>query len=212
MRLAKIILISTDWVFDGTQTGADETTPPNPVNYYGVLKVACERVVAERGANWAVARVAGVNGVHWLRRDERQPQNPGYGHFATAVVQSLQRGEPFTVWLGDNINQRASPSLASDSAEMILKIAGLDKQGIFHCSGGEDIERFDLAQRVAQVFGFDPARVQKGAPTGDLPQGARIPDDTSLSASYTAHELDHPLLDMQTLLSRFKREMDTGTI
>ncbi|HVO43294.1 MAG TPA: sugar nucleotide-binding protein, partial [Aggregatilineales bacterium] len=33
---AKMILISTDWVFDGTQVDADETTPPNPVNYYGV--------------------------------------------------------------------------------------------------------------------------------------------------------------------------------
>jgi dTDP-4-dehydrorhamnose reductase len=208
----KIILISTDWVFDGTQAGANETTPPNPVNYYGVLKVACERVVAERGVNWAVARVAGVNGVHWLRRSERQAQNLGYGHFATAVFQTLKRGEHFTVWLGDNVNQRATPSLASDSAEMILKIALLDRQGIFHCTGGEAIERFDFAQRVARLFGYDPAVIQKGPPAGDLPQGARIPDDTSLNAAYTAQELDHPPLDMETLLSRFKLEMDTGAI
>src|SRR5581483_2832566 len=103
---AKIILVSTDWVFDGTQTGADESTPPNPINYYGVLKVACERVVAERGANWSVARVAGVNGVHWLPREDEHPQNPGYGHFAAAVVASLRRGQPFTVWLGENVNRR----------------------------------------------------------------------------------------------------------
>jgi dTDP-4-dehydrorhamnose reductase len=42
----KVVLISTDWAFDGTQIGADESTPPNPINYYGVLKVACERAVA----------------------------------------------------------------------------------------------------------------------------------------------------------------------
>jgi dTDP-4-dehydrorhamnose reductase len=153
-----------------------------------------------------------VNGVHWLRRAERQAQNRGYGHFATAVVQTLQRGETFIVWLGEDINQRAIPSLASDSAEMILKIARLDKQGIFHCTGGEAIERFDFAQRVARVFGFDPALIQRGEPPGDLPQGARIPDDTSLSAVYTAQELDHPLLDIQTLLKRFKSEMETGGI
>jgi len=35
---AKMILVSSDWVFDGTQTLADETTPPNPINYYGVPK------------------------------------------------------------------------------------------------------------------------------------------------------------------------------
>jgi dTDP-4-dehydrorhamnose reductase len=208
----KIILVSTDWVFDGTQAGADESTPPNPINYYGVLKVACERVVAERGANWAVARVAGVNGVHWLRRGERQAQNAGFGHFATAVVQTLRLNEPFTVWLGEDINQRATPSLASDSAEMILKIARLDRQGIFHCTGGESIGRFNLAQRVAQLFGFDPALIQKGIHIDDLPQGARIPNDTSLSAVHTSLELDHPLLGMHTLLARFQREMDTGAI
>src|SRR5712692_4086936 len=36
---AKMILVSTDWVFDGTQGPAGETAPPNPINYYGVLKV-----------------------------------------------------------------------------------------------------------------------------------------------------------------------------
>lgn len=44
---AKLILISTDWVFNGTQTGADEETPPNTVNYHGVLKVLCEAAVQE---------------------------------------------------------------------------------------------------------------------------------------------------------------------
>jgi dTDP-4-dehydrorhamnose reductase len=35
---AVLVYVSTDWVFDRTQAGADETTPPNPVNYYGLLK------------------------------------------------------------------------------------------------------------------------------------------------------------------------------
>ena len=32
---AAFILVSTDWVFDGTQAGADEATPPNLINLYG---------------------------------------------------------------------------------------------------------------------------------------------------------------------------------
>jgi len=52
---AHAVVVSTDWVFDGTQAGADETTPPNPVNFYGVLKTASELVATERGG--AVARV-----------------------------------------------------------------------------------------------------------------------------------------------------------
>jgi dTDP-4-dehydrorhamnose reductase len=45
---AKLVLVSTDWVFDGSQGGADETAPPNPINLYGVLKLASELVVTER--------------------------------------------------------------------------------------------------------------------------------------------------------------------
>lgn len=209
-RGAKMILISTDWVFDGSQAGATEATPPNPINYYGVLKVASERVVAERGKNWAVARVAGVNGIHWFRRGEPQTQNPGYGHFATAVLNSLQRGEPFQVWLGNNVNQRATPTLATDAADMILKIAQADAQGIFHCVGGESIERMAFAQRVAQAFGYDPQMIQAAAPPNDLPPAARIPADTSLDAQHTAQVLNHRLLDVQELLRRFKREMEIG--
>ena len=48
-------LVSTDWVFDGTQRGATESTPPNPVNLYGFLKAASEIVALDRGGT-----VAGV--------------------------------------------------------------------------------------------------------------------------------------------------------
>ena len=66
-RGARVILVSSDWVFDGGQGGADEFTPPNPVNLYGVLKMASELVVLERAENGSVARISGVNGCHWAR-------------------------------------------------------------------------------------------------------------------------------------------------
>lgn len=62
---AAYVLVSADWVFDGTRAGADESTPPNPVNLYGVLKTVSEVVTLERGG--AVARVSGVNGIHRAR-------------------------------------------------------------------------------------------------------------------------------------------------
>ena len=55
---AKLIGVSTDWVFDGTQGGADEDTPPNPVNLYGVLKMASEQtaLLSARGRRWPGCR------------------------------------------------------------------------------------------------------------------------------------------------------------
>ena len=64
---AHVVLVSTDWVFDGTQGPAAEDEPPNPINTYGFLKAMSELVVHDRAERGTVARVAGVQGVHRAR-------------------------------------------------------------------------------------------------------------------------------------------------
>ncbi len=75
---AHVVLISTDWVFDGSQGsggGASESTPPNPINTYGFLKACSELVLLESAGCGTVARIAGVQGVHRAR--PRTPRRPG---------------------------------------------------------------------------------------------------------------------------------------
>ena len=91
---AKLILVSTDWVFDGTQAEADEHTPPNPVNYYGVLKALSEQAALLRADRAAVARVSAVNGVHWARAEMPRGQDPGFGYFVTTVLDAVSKGQP----------------------------------------------------------------------------------------------------------------------
>ena len=79
---AHMLLISTDWVFDGTQGPAAEAEPPNPVNAYGFLKAASELVVTERSESGAVARIAGVQGVHRARPQTPRAQDAGFGYLA----------------------------------------------------------------------------------------------------------------------------------
>ncbi|NJM42628.1 MAG: sugar nucleotide-binding protein, partial [Anaerolineae bacterium] len=186
----------------------------NPINYYGVLKVVCETIVQETAQNGAVARVAGVNGTHWARPNDERPQNLGFGHFCTAVVETLRKGEPFHVWEGE-INRVATPSLASESAEMILRIIEQDARGMFHCCGGERIERKALAMLTAEVFELDPTLIQTGAPEwGDVGSiaGVRVPHDTSLSAAATAGKLGYRLPSARELLQCYRAEVDTGAL
>jgi len=213
---AHAVLISTDWVFDGTQGPAAEDAPPNPVNQYGFLKAASELVVAERAERGTVARVAGVQGVHRARphsadfvgKHRRAPrrQDFGFGYLVASVVESLRAGEPFTVWESDAINTLATPTLATAAGELIWRALERGATGVLHCCGGEHADRVGLARRAAQAFDLDPALVRT-APPPEPPTGA-VPYDTRLDARATASALAVELPDLDAQLSRLRHELE----
>ncbi len=209
---AKLVLVSTDWVFDGTQHLADESTPPNPVNLYGVLKMASEIVALEVGRGAAVARVSGVNGVHWARPEAPRAQDRGFGYFVVSLVDALRAGRRFTVWDGPDVNLVATPSLASESAFMMAGLIDRDCAGIFHCCGGEAVDRLDLAHRAATAFGLDASLIESGPPDPDVMPGVPVPVDTSLSADHTAEVLGYRLPGVDAVLAELRSQLETGFI
>jgi dTDP-4-dehydrorhamnose reductase len=209
---AKVVLVSTDWVFDGTQSGADERTPPNPINLYGVLKVGSELVVTERAHDGAVARISGVNGVHWARPRAPRSQDAGFGYFVASIVDSVTAGRPFTVWVGDDINMIATPSLASSCAELMWRIVDRDRRGVFHCCGGEAVGRWRLAEETAEIFGLDGSLLREGPPDPGSVAAAPVPYDTSLTARDSAAALDVELPSVRQLLVELRHELETGSL
>jgi dTDP-4-dehydrorhamnose reductase len=205
---AALAYVSTDWVFDGTQGGAYEDTPPNPINLYGALKAFSELVVHERAERGLVARVAGVMGTHFTRPAMPRSQDAGFGYFVASLVDALSDGEPFVVWSSDAINMRATPSLASESAAMLLALVEDDHTGTFHCCGGEATTRMELARAAAEVFDLDPRLLQKGPPEPGAVPRAPIPYDTSLVANKTAQAIGYELPSVRELLRRFRAERD----
>ena len=211
-------LISTDWVFDGTQSGAMENTPPNPINLYGFLKASSELVALERGA--AVARVMGVNGTHWARPTTPRAQDPGFGYFVASLVDALEAGLPFTVWEGDDINGIASPSLGAHCGEVVRAVVAgghgggnhADGSAIFHCCGSESATRRELAEATVDIFELDRSLLEFGPAPAEAFAGQRIPFDTSVSAEATSDRLGTPLLSLTELLLAFRQERETGRI
>jgi dTDP-4-dehydrorhamnose reductase len=201
---AHVVLVSTDWVFDGTQGPATEDEPPNPVNAYGFLKAASELVVAERAKRGAVARISGVQGVHRARPEAPRSQDHGFGYFVAALVDALRAGEPFTVWEGDAINMVATPTLATSAAGLIRRILERGGTGIFHCCGGEHATRRELARAAVEVFELDEALLRFGPPE---PPAARVPYDTRLDATATAAALAVELPGVGEQLERLREEM-----
>jgi dTDP-4-dehydrorhamnose reductase len=206
---ARVVLISTDWVFDGTQGPAVETEPPNPVNPYGFLKAASELVVTQRASRGTVARIAGVQGIHRARPSTPREQDAGFGYLVASVVEALRDGRRFTVWDGDGLNRVATPTLATDAAELIwLALAG-DISGILHCCGGEHADRVELARRTVAAFALDPDLLEVGPPPEEALAGGAIPYDTRLNATLTAQRLGAELPDLDTTLERLRLELET---
>jgi dTDP-4-dehydrorhamnose reductase len=192
-----VVLVSTDWVFSGP---ADETTPPNPINLYGMLKAASEMVPGLH----AVARISAVQGSSPAPRS----QDAGFGYFVASLVRALRAGERFTVWEGRDVNMVATPTLASDAAELIARIVAGGHGGVFHCCGREAVDRRTLAERTVAAFGLDGDLLDFGPPPE---QPWPVPYDTSLDATATAAALGVELPGVDEQLRRLERSMACTT-
>lgn len=162
---AKLIYISTDYVFDGEKSLYKEGNKPNPINHYGKTKLAGERFVQEICEDYVIARTSVLYGYHPTRQN-----------FATWAIEELKKGNRINI-VTDQYN---SPTLASNLAEMILKIK--DETGIFHASGSERISRFDFASKIAEIFGLDENLITPRT-SNQLSWKAIRPKDSSLNVS-----------------------------
>lgn len=204
---AHVVLISTDWVFDGEQGPATEAQPPRPINSYGLLKASSELVVTEGARRGTIARIAGVQGVHLARPRAPRRQDAGFGYLVASLFEALRAGERFTVWMGPGLNTLATPTLASDAAELVWRALDRGATGILHCCGGEHIDREGLARRALDVFSLDANLLDIGPPPAGLQGGDRVPRDTRLDGAVTAARLGLKLPSLDEMLIRLRAEL-----
>jgi|HubBroStandDraft_6_1064221.scaffolds.fasta_scaffold00697_14 dTDP-4-dehydrorhamnose reductase len=205
---AHVVLISTDWVFDGTQAPAAETEPPNPINTYGFLKACSELIVTENAGRGTIARIAGVQGIHRARPETPRAQDAGFGYLVASLVDALRAGGRFAVWDGPGLNLLATPTLATDAARMIWRALEREATGVLHCCGGEHVDRVGLARRAIDIFELDPDLLEVVEPPDGLTRAERVPRDTRLDATETAARLGVELPTLDAMLRRLRVEAE----
>ena len=165
---ARLVLPSTDFVFDGRSGPYAEADRPAPVNAYGRSKLAAENALrTSHLTRWAVARTTMVFGVP--AGDEPRLDVVRW------VARELAAGRPIRV----ASDQRRTPTYDDDLADGVLRIARFGRQGVFHVSGREQVSVVELAHRVAQAFGLDESLISP-APTAEIHPGAPRPLDAGL--------------------------------
>lgn len=209
---AKPILISTDWVMDGTQHRVPETDPGNPINFYGALKILSEQVIRDMAPhNGAICRIAGVMGQHQITESPRS-QDVGFGYFVFSLVEALRSGKEFSVWGGDRVNKVTTPSLAAEIGAQLERVILRDAVGTFHLVGDEAVTRMELAQLTCEVFGLDTSLLSESEPPPDQLFPAAVPVDSSLGNDYTKRVLGIEPQPVRRILEAFKRELETGKV
>ena len=174
-RPARLIHLSTDYVFDGRTGHYKESDKPNPLCYYALTKLEAEQA-AKRTPSFAVARPSVIYG--WNKLEAKGiPSSSGKTiNFAMYVLDRLSKKETVKAVT----DQFSSPTFAGNLADAILNLVGYQKNGIFHTAGRSCISRYDFALKIARTFGYPETLVQPITST-DFKQVARRPQNSCLN-------------------------------
>ncbi len=209
---ARYVFVSSDWVFDGRQPLVDEDSPPMPVLYYGFMKAVCERdIMGVHGLSYGIGRLAGIYGINYSSPSLLRKKNDVGFDLGNYVVDQLSRGLIAEIWTGPNVNDVAHPTLASDGAEMLLRLAEHDENGIFHCWGSEPVSRLQFAYHFADAFKVDRTLIVPVATDPvvlDRYRHIRIPFRIVSSNEKTCRALGRRTYDIRDGLRDFKAQWD----
>ncbi|MBE6458495.1 MAG: dTDP-4-dehydrorhamnose reductase [Alphaproteobacteria bacterium] len=138
---AKIIHISTDYVFDGTSYRPySETDTPHPVSVYGKTKLAGERAVLDNAKSAIIIRTA------WL-----------YSPYGNNFVKTMRRLGAEKSSLRVVCDQVGTPTYAGDLAQAIVDILPQFKEGhrgVYHFSNQGVCSWYDFAVEIMKQSGL----------------------------------------------------------
>jgi len=191
---AKLVCISTDYVFDGEKGLYDEEDKPNPVNYYGLTKLEGEKQVIKHCKNYAILRTSVLYGWH-----------PWKQNFTTWIINQLKQGKEITV-VNDHYN---TPTWAGNLAEIAIEVAERNLQGMYHASGRERISRYEFAKQIARTFNLNADLVKPVKMSQLTAWVAKRPKDSSLNTGKIQKQLKTKPLNITEGLNKMKEEMET---
>ena len=135
---AKLVQVSTDYVFPGSEEGERvETDPVEPISAYGRTKLAGEEAVKDLCSRYFIVRTA------WL-----------YGYkgknFAKTMIRLAKKFGKISVVA----DQFGNPTSANDLAYEILKLALTQEYGVYHCTNNGTCSWFDFACAMVDLAGI----------------------------------------------------------
>lgn len=176
---AKMVVCSTDSVFDGIKGYYTETDAPNAVNFYAETKVKAENIVLSSSEKNIVARLSLVMGLPVLGKGNS---------FLADTIDKLGRGEKVKF----PENEIRTPIDVVTLGAALAELAGSSYGGIVHLSGNTRINRYDMALHIAEKLGFNSNLIES-TDSNSMPGRAPRPNDASMNNSLARNLLQTPM-------------------
>lgn len=190
---AKMMYISTDYVFDGqgTTPWQPDCKDYDPLNVYGQTKLEGELAVANTLDNYFIVRIAwvfGVNGKNFIKT----MLNIGKTHDTVRVVN----------------DQIGTPTYTYDLARLLVDMIETDKYGYYHATNeGGYISWYDFTKEIYRQAGYSTNVIPVSTQEYGLSKAAR-PFNSRLDKSKLVENGFKPLPTWQDALARYLKEID----
>lgn len=136
---AKMLYISTDYVFDGTKDGFYEVDDkPNPINVYGKTKLLGEEAVQKILDKYFIVRISWVFGKHG-------------NNFVKTMLRLGKECKEINVVA----DQYGSPTYTADLASLLVDMIQSDKYGIYHATNEGVCTWAEFAEEIFKIAGMD---------------------------------------------------------
>jgi dTDP-4-dehydrorhamnose reductase len=183
---ARILHISTDFVFDGTSTiPYTEEDKVNPLGAYGRSKLMGERAL-EGNHRAVVVRTS------WLF-------GPNGACFPRTMLNAHRKGKNLRVVT----DQRGNPTYTPHLAKVLAGIVEKDPfPGLYHAAGPETVSWYEFAKRTLEECTGDPVSIE-AIKTEDWPTPAKRPPFSALDSCKLAKEGIGPMPPLSEAIKEF---------
>ena len=139
---ARLVFVSTEYVFDGRRGFYSETDTPNPTTHYGSTKWQAELEVSRLVPGSSIVRTSIVYG--W--------RTDGGRNFVPWLLERLRGGHAYY----GSAQVMRTPVYVEHLVDGITTLIEGDYPGIHHIAGKDWVGMYDFAHKVAETFGLNP--------------------------------------------------------
>ncbi len=188
---AKVIHLSSDYIFNGEAGPYSELDRPDPICYYGKSKLAAENVIQGGGIDGTILRTTALFGnSRWLKPN-----------FVAWLVKRLRDG----VELKIVTDQITSVTITDDVAKVIEKIAYHDISGTYNVAGCEVLSKYEFAVKIAEFYNLN-TRLIIPTLSSLMEQPAKRPLQGGLIIDKAQKEFGIPFANVDEALTIFRQQ------